>query len=179
MGNICGQYGIYLVKRHPIDFARYWIWPNAFRYFEPPAEIFRMNSPYFFLFRNDEYSKIALQYFALKTLMTPWSRISFRTSLLSWYPIFFCVLNVFFCIGFFGFFAMGGPKLTTRDKLRALLTVALLWLTNAAFSIIASGNVLRYQIFSMILQTVFGLVVVDMILRGSPISTSEKDRRIS
>jgi hypothetical protein len=60
MGVLCSGYGSYLIKEHPIDFARYWVWPNTIRYLYPPTEIFSMNSPFFL--RSDGLGKMATQF---------------------------------------------------------------------------------------------------------------------
>jgi hypothetical protein len=161
MGFTCGQYGAYLLKRHPFEFARYWIWPNSRRYIYPPAEVFQMYTPYFL--RNDEFGKMATQLFDIKTLTVAWPLINLRTSLLSWYPLFFALLNSFFIITLFGFCVFGGLKTKDRANSYVLFTVALLWICNAGFSIIASSIVLRYQIFIMIVQVAFGLVLADFV----------------
>jgi hypothetical protein len=161
MGFTCGQYGSYLLKRHPIEFARYWMLPNTFRYIYPPAEVFQMYSPYYF--RDDEFGKMATQLFDIKTLTVAEPLISLRTSLLSGYPLFFGLLNVFFVLTFIGFCAFGGMKMKNRANLYMFFTIALLWICNAGFSITASSIVLRYQIFIMIVLVAFGLVLADFV----------------
>jgi hypothetical protein len=136
-----------------------------------------MYTPYFL--RNDEFGKMALQLFDLKTLTVPWARINFRTALLSFYPVFFCVLNLFFILSLIGFFFFGGTGRATQANLYILLLATALWLCNAGFSIIASSIVLRYQVFVMIVQFVFGLVMVELILSDSRNKPLKKPLRAS
>lgn len=172
MGFTCGQYGAYLISHHPVAFARYWIWPNSIRYIDPPAEVFQKYTPYFL--PHDEFGKMASQWFDLKTLTIPWPLIRLRTSLLSFYPVFFALLNLFFVLACIGFCLFGGLKKTNKANLYVLLTVAILWICNATFSITASSIVLRYQVFIMIVQLVFSLVLADAIYRDSDRKTATR-----
>jgi hypothetical protein len=166
MGVICSGYGAYLVRRHPLDFARYWMLPNAVRYFYPPTEIFSMYSPY--IFRQDEFGKMAMQLFDLKTLAVGLPLINLRTSLLSYYPSFFMLLNLFFVFAFTGFCLFGGLKKTNGFKLYTIGLIAVLWTCNFFFAVTASCIVLRYQIFIMIVEFPFALVLTDFIYRNNP-----------
>jgi hypothetical protein len=165
MGYLCGQYGSCLIKTHPFAFVKYWIWPNSQRYFLPPAEVFQMYSPYYL--RDDEFGQMAKQLFDLQTLAVPMPLINFRTALLSTYPLFFTLLNLFFIMSYIGFFALGAAKTKTKMQVSVFITIALLWLCNAGFSITASSIVLRYQIFIMIVQFVFGLILADTLYRDN------------
>ena len=164
LGVMYTQYGNYLIREDPVAYVRYWIVPNSERYFYPPAEIFSKYSPYFL--RQDEFGKIAKQLFDLRTLTVGWSLINFRTNLLSYYPLFFLLSNVFFILSFFGFFLLGGFKAITRENAAILISIGILWLCNLCFSITASCVVLRYQIFIMIVQFAFALVLAGFIVRA-------------
>lgn len=160
MGIICSAYGSYLIKKHPLDFMRYWIGPNTIRYLYPPTEIFSMNSPYFL--RDDDLGQMARQTFDLKTLTVRWPLIQFRTNLLSFYPLFFTMLNLYFVAVFLGFCVFGSLK-TNRIQSLILLAIAFLWVCNLGFSITASCVVLRYQLFIMIIQFAFAVLLTDYI----------------
>jgi hypothetical protein len=165
MGFRYSQYGSYLIRKHPLAFVEYFVWPNTIRYLFPPMEVFSKPSAYYL--RRDEFGQMAKQFFGLKTLTVARPLIQFRTDLLSYYPMFFLLLNVFFVLAMVGFFLFGGLKQTDKPNLYIVGTIAFLWLCNLVFSITASCVVLRYQIFIAILELAFGLVLTDFIWRNS------------
>ena len=170
MGILCSDYGSYLIKEHPIDFIQFWVWPNSIRYLYPPTEIFSMNSPYFL--RSDDLGKMAGELLDVKTLSAAWPLINFRTSLLSFYPLFFTLENVFFLLAITGFFLFGGLKKMNKRQLFVILSVGTLWFFNLAFSVTASCIVLRYQIFIMIVEFGFGLLLTEFIWQNSDSKSS-------
>jgi len=165
-GYTYSEYGGFLIKRYPVEFLRYWAFPNSIRYFYPPTEMFSKLSPY--IFRPDEYGKTATQLFGIRTLAVNWPLIHLQMTLTSWYPMFFMLLNLSFVLAFIGFYFFGGLKMGNKVSLYVLLFITLLWLCNLCFSALAACTVLRYQIFIMLVEFPFVLLLADFIYQGIP-----------
>jgi hypothetical protein len=161
MGVECEAYGSYLVRQYPLEFARYYIWPNTIRYFSPPTEIFSANSTFFL--RPDDLGDIARQFIDVKTLSVDWNLIKLRNILLWWYPILFTCLNALLIVGFGGFCLFGGFKKSDRRYEYIHLLIIFLWVLNFIFSVVAASVVLRYELFIFVVMFVFGLLLADFI----------------
>ena len=165
MGAYCGEYGSYLLRKYPLQFARYFVCPNIIRYVLPPREIFTHVTPYYL--RTDELGQVASKWFGLTTLTIPASRINFRTTIISPYPIFIALIHLAFILGFIGFILFGGFKKVTKTHSRIILAIGALWLCDFGFSVTASAIVLRYQIFMMIVEFTFAILFMDFIYHNS------------
>jgi hypothetical protein len=161
MGALYSAYGAYLIRKHPIAYARYWVWPNTIRFFSPPTEIYSMFSPYYF--RDDDFGRMTRELFHIGTLAASRVAINFRTALLGWYPLVFLLLNLFFVLAVIAFCGMGFIPRTGRAERQSIFFAVLLWLANLGFSVTASCVVLRYQLFSMIVMACFSLLLAEKI----------------
>ncbi|WP_317505175.1 hypothetical protein [Flavitalea sp. BT771] len=164
MGAYCGEYGSYLVCKYPLQYVRYFVWPNLIRYFAPPTEIFWYPSPYYL--RDDAIGQIASQWFRLHTLSVDQSYIDFRNSVLSPYPIIIAIVHVIFIASVVGFFLFRGHKKVMKPVFNIVLAVACVWICDLLFSVSAAAVVLRYQIFVMILEFAFAVQFIDYICRN-------------
>lgn len=169
VGGTYGGYGAWMIRQHPFQYARYFVWPNTIRYFNPPPEIFAMYSPYFL--RSDELGGMARQLFDLKTLTVGIGLINFRTALLSEYPLLFLLINLAFVLSIIGFCGLKGRA---KQMTAVVFLGALLWLANLAFSVTASCVVLRYQVFIMVIAFAFSAVMIDFIYRYKGPEIGEK-----
>lgn len=161
MGQLCAAYGAYLIRQHPASYFHYYVLPNTIRYLWPPSEVFSTYSPFFL--RSDEFGKMAVQSFHLKTLTVSAGLINFRTSILSYFPTMFGLLNLFLVLGVIGFLLFRGPKNTCRTNLYILSTIAALFLCNFLFSITSASIVFRYQLFMLIVLFVFDVLLLEMV----------------
>jgi hypothetical protein len=159
MGELCSRYGSEIIKSHPLAFLHYWAGPNAIRYMYPPAEIFAKYSPYFL--RQDDFGQLARKALGVRTLTVGMGLIRFRTRLLSFYPVFFMLLNIWFILACLGFWIVGGGKRADKSFLQTVYVIFFLWLCNFMFSVTASCIVLRYQILIMIVEFGFCLALME------------------
>jgi hypothetical protein len=168
-GAFLGAYGSWLVRRHPLEFSRYYVAPNLLRYGCPPTEVFGYLSPYYL--PSSGFGSMAANWFHLTTLTVPGSYINFRTSLLSMYPIFIALTHVAFILGFLGVLIIGRFRTFKSQTKKVFLTIALLWLLDMGFSASASGIVMRYLVFSHIMELAFALLFLDLIYYQGEIKT--------
>jgi len=154
-------YGSYLVRKYPVDYLRWFLWPSSIRYAVSPTEIFSTLTPFFL--RDDYLGKEARQWFGLKTLMVSPAYINLRTSILSPYPIILGLIHLAFLFGLVGFTVFGGFKKLDRINSSIVIVVAGFWVCDLFFKITAGAVVLRHQLFLMILEYAFALLFIGYI----------------
>jgi hypothetical protein len=162
-GSLYGEYGFWLVRNHPISYFRYYTGPNLFRYGMPPSEIFEYLTPYYL--RSDDFGQLAVEWFNLRTLKVPDGYIRFRTALLSNCPIIIVAIHVIFVLYLFSFLLSRARRSLSWEYKTTISCIGILWLTDCLFNATASGIVMRYLIFTVIMEFSFALVLLDFLYR--------------
>lgn len=149
-------YGKYIIKRHPVAFARYFMLPNAGNYFLPPMEklelynlgkdVMASSVVFWFDYPDNKLSVISkdLQGYVLLPL-----------------PFLFLFLNMYGLWCLFTFIKKGGFKTTSSAFQYTILLVTAFLVLNFCFSVFANIVVMRYQIFPMIVCLVYVLLLTD------------------
>jgi len=161
MGSLCSSYGAYLIRKYPLQYCRWFIWPNTIRYAFTPTEVFSSVTPFFL--RPDALGQEASQWFGLKTLTVSWDYINLRTVILSPYPLFLGLTHLAFFMGLLGFSLLRYYKTVGRAQKAIVVVVAGFWLCDLFFKVAAGGVVLRHQMFLMILEFAFAVLFFDLI----------------
>jgi hypothetical protein len=158
------SYGIYIIRKYPAAFTRYFLFPNLFRYMAPPGEIF--GSPWAFEWREVYGGEYVRKLFKLNTITTPSSSIKLSLDILNLYPSIMAIVHGAFILGLLGFTIFGG--FTRIDKLNTyyVLFIVGLWVCDFVFSIFSAGIVLRYQLSVMIPEMAAGLYFFDYVSRN-------------
>jgi hypothetical protein len=154
-----GEYGSWLIRQYPGAYARYFLWPNTIRYALPTLEIFQALSPFYL--RDDELGIPAREWFGLKTLTPPTYFINLRTRIFSFYPIISLLILLAFTLGIAGFLALRGWRKVSRPILYSLSLVAMLWLGNLVFNVVAAAVVFRYLVFIMVVGFAYSLILLE------------------
>ena len=153
---VFGQYGLYLIKRHPLAFARYYLLVNTKNYFLPPLEKLEIYN-----LGQDEIAPIAAFWFGFPNLkVTSVSKI-LQGNVLLLYPGLFMILNIYFGWNLYMFIRRKGFKMAERHFFYTVALISLFVLLNAGFSIFANIIVIRYQVFPMIVCLSFSLLLTD------------------
>lgn len=176
MGALCSAYGTYLVRKYPLEFCRYFLWPNITRYALTPTEVFWY--PTSFYLRTDRLGQMAIQWFGVRTLAVNPLYINLRTSILSPYPVFLGLTHLAFILGLVGFALLGGIKTASRVNLHIVRSVAVFWLCDLFFKVTAGAIVLRHQLFLMILEFAFALLFIDFIYHNSDANPHHSGRKV-
>jgi hypothetical protein len=163
MAPLYTDYGTYLIRKYPLSFARWFLWPNLQRYAMPPQEIYMTLTPFFL--RPDELGPEATRWFGLTTLMAKPAYINFRLQFTSLYPISFGLVHLCFVLGLLGFLLNKGWRRIGNPYNHCLLVIIFLWSCDLAFSLTAAAIVMRYQIFMVILEVAFSLFFLEYIHR--------------
>jgi protoporphyrinogen oxidase len=159
VGDMYGQYGKFLIKKHPTDFVRYFIWQNALWYFAPLPEclpVFNRN--------YDTVPQVVASWFNYKSTKVRCADkeiklVKYYTMLLSGANIIFLMLIIWTLFSRNQFF------LNSRYS-KALRLAVTIWLFNIGFSVMAAPVVLRYQLFTMVLLVSLGAVVMEILLKS-------------
>ncbi|MES1218635.1 MAG: hypothetical protein ABUT20_24235, partial [Bacteroidota bacterium] len=153
------QYSLFLIKKYPIEFVRYFIWPNMIRYIMPPSEflaLYNMNS--------DSVGILAKNWFSYKSQSVKTNYKGLPGQVFSIMPTFCLVVNFLFLIALSWYIVVHRKLLDSNKSLsKAVQLTASLWLFNFLFSILASPVVLRYQLFPIFVYLTFSLILIDIV----------------
>lgn len=159
MGPLFGDYGLYIIRQYPMEFAIHYLWLNALNYYAPPVEFLeRYNSG------QDSVNTIAKSWFGYKSRRVEAKVKNAEAFTLAVYPILTGVMNVMFLCGLVCFVLLGGFR--ARVLFRKIILIAIvLWAANAGFTIFASPAALRFQSFPVILVSIFSLLLFDWMVQ--------------
>jgi protoporphyrinogen oxidase len=159
MAPLYADYGLYLIKKHPVDFAKNYLLPNTIKYYVPPIEFLGQYN-----MKSDSVGQLAKTWFGYKS-----ERIKAYTKELKSFGAFSTIntiINLSFILGFFGFILFDGLRQANQKVCRSTFVIAALWVINISFSVLASPIVLRYQIFLMIVSFTFSVMFVDYLIKA-------------
>lgn len=155
MGPLYQAYGIYIIKQYPMQFARYFLWPNANKYYAPPVEFLES-----FNSGKDSVTLVAKSWFGYKTKKLTLRMKDKKTWVLDFYPILSGVINlVMLCCLVCYLLLKGWQYNTTLSK--GILIGGTIWILNAGFTIFASSAALRFQSFPIMLTLIMAAMLID------------------
>jgi len=153
---IFGQYGLYLIKRHPLAFARHFLLVNSKNYFLPPLEKLEIYN-----LGQDEIWPMGVFWFDLPSPKIKSISKTLQGNLLILYPAFFMILNLYFMWSLFQFVRRKTFQFAHRYFTYAILLISGFVFLNFAFSVFANIIVIRYQVFPMIICLSFSMLLTD------------------
>lgn len=166
VGPVFDQYGSYLVKKHPVAFAQYYLWPNTVNYFVPIGEMMNGRNP-----GDDRIDKKVAQWFHYKsTRLQTFVPVPVRRTLVSVFAYLSGLFNLVF-LAIAAIALLKQRRLVQDNITRFTILVTAYWVTNFIFSIATSPLIMRYQFFPMIVTTGFALALLSNVL---PIVFSKK-----
>lgn len=157
MGPFYKEYGLYIIKRYPWQFAKYFIWPNSHKYYAPPVEFLQVYNG-----GKDSVPQLARTWFGYKNGKL-WTRTKDpEVTVLNYYPILSGIINIVMLFGLIFYSLLNG--FNRNNYLRsAIILGGTVWLLNAAFTISASSAALRFQSFPILISTIFSFLIIDWI----------------
>lgn len=174
MGPFYKEYGIYIIKKYPLYFLRYFAWPNSNKYYAPPIEFLQSYNT-----SKDNVTKQTQNWFGYQSREVYTRMNSGKTWVLNFYPILTGVINVVMFFGLLYYIILKGWQYNKVFH-RTIVIATTVWLFNAGFTIFASSAALRFQSFPVVLTTTFTLLLVDwMIQLVKSMSVANKQHRIS
>ncbi|MFC6100863.1 NAD(P)/FAD-dependent oxidoreductase [Olivibacter domesticus] len=153
------KYGAYIIQEYPGVFVKYYIIPNALKYYAPPVEFLEKYNT-----GVDSVHQIAQVFFGYKTNKIKSHFKDSKVSILNYYPILAGAVNVIFLFGFISFVILKGYQHRPALWKVILLTMAL-WFVNFGFSVFASPIALRFQLFPIICLLSINFLIIDHMIK--------------
>jgi hypothetical protein len=155
MGPFYSSYGLYIIKKYPMHFLRYFVWPNSGRYFSPPLE--------FLEYYNGGKSTVkesAVKWFGYTNNQVRTRMKSGKVSVLQPYPYLVSLTNIFMLLGLLSYLLLKGRQYSPTFN-KCILLAGFVWIANAGFTIFAASAALRFQSFPTSLSIIFSLLLID------------------
>lgn len=160
---IFGQYGLHLIKKYPIAYARYFMLVNTKNYFLPPLEKLEVYN-----LGMDEIWPIAAYWFDYPSLKIKSVSKTLQGTLLFVFTGLFMALNIYFMGGLFMFFRRKGLETADRFYRNTIFFISVFLLLNFCFSVFANIIVIRYEVFPMIVFLAFSMLLTDYLEQSVP-----------
>jgi hypothetical protein len=170
IGPFYADYGAYIIKQYPLYYARYFLWPNATKYYAPPVEFLETYNS-----GKDSVISIAKTWFGYKSKKVTTRVKDLNISTLNFYPILTGVMNVVLLCSLACFIMLNGFRNNSPIR-KGLLLGTSIWLINAGFTIFASSAALRFQAFPIMLVCTFALLLIDCLWRLAVSMESSKQK---
>ncbi|MEP7371738.1 MAG: hypothetical protein ABI675_00020 [Chitinophagaceae bacterium] len=155
MGPMFKDYGIQIIRRYPLHFVRYFLWPNAQQYYAPPVEFLgQYNSG------QDSAAMFAQVWFKYNGPKVYTRVKDNEVRILNFYPILSGLINVVMLCALVCYVALNGRKQKGNFRI-GILMGGIMWLLNAGFTIFASSAALRFQSFPLMLTTIFTVYLLE------------------
>jgi hypothetical protein len=152
------QYGYHLVRKHPLAFGRYYLWPSAKSYFNTPLDVYAVYNE-----GRTDVDSVAMKWFGYKGTRVKVASSSIQGKLLSWIPVLYIFLNLGFLLSSLLLLPVRGLRRRFPQFILCYRLAAAYLLANAAFCIFASPTVLRYQVLPVILLFMFGICALHFV----------------
>jgi hypothetical protein len=159
MGPLYKNYGLQIIKKYPLHFLRYFIWPNARKYYAPPIEFLEVYNS-----GNNHVSPEAKTWFGYKSTKVNVRMKTANVRVLDYYPFLSGIINLFMLFGLLYYCLLKGWQYNQVFS-SMILMAGFVWLLNAGFTIFASSAALRFQSFPIILTTLFTLLLIDWMVQ--------------
>ena len=159
MGPYYKEYGLFIIKQYPYEFLRYFIWPNAIKYYAPPVEFLEQ-----FNSGQKAIAPIAQLWFKYKSNKIYTKTPDIENKLLSPYPILSGTINAILLLCFSSYLLLAYNTLN-QTLGKGIAIAFLLWLTNAIFTISASSAALRFQSFPLVISFYYCTILVDWLVK--------------
>lgn len=152
------EYGIELIKTYPFEFSKFFLFPNALKFYTPPVEYLKSYST-----GVDSVKPIAQLWFNYKSNKLDTIFKDYNVNVLNFYPIWIGMLNILFILTLLTSFVI---KINHPFKHFKKLTILVfsLWIFNFSFSIIVSPIALRFQLFPTIIISSYLIIYVEKFL---------------
>lgn len=155
MGPFYSSYGLYIIKKYPMHFLRYFIWPNSKKFIAPPVEFlenYNMGSP--------TVPKSVVQWFGYTNNQVKTRMKNGKVWILQYYPYFITIANLIMLLMLLSYLALKGWQYNPAFN-KSIMLAGLAWVGNAAFTIFAASPALRFQAFPALLTVTFSLLLID------------------
>jgi hypothetical protein len=159
MGPFYKEYGLYVIRKYPFYYIRYFALPNASKYYAPPVEFLGLYNS-----GSDYVTPEAKEWFGYKSDKVKTRTKSNKVFMLDFLQILSGIINVLMVCTIVCYAMLKGWKYGDAFK-KAVLLGSIVWLLNAVFTIGASSAALRFQSFPILLVTTFTVLLIDWMVQ--------------
>lgn len=167
MSPLYASYGRYLIQQHPVCFIRYYLWPNAIKYYAPPTKFMGVYN-----LGDETVDPIIVTWFGWKNNKVSPRYKNTTIIITEFFTILIAVVNLVFILSFIGFLCLRGFSRCTSYSASILWWMFAVWVGNMIFSVFSAPIELRYQLFPVIITFAFMILLIECIIREMP-STRE------
>lgn len=155
------DYGSFLIRSYPIEFTKFYLIPNAIKYYAPPVEFLDHYST-----NVDSVNETAKIWFDYKSNKIRCYFKDFKVTVLDFYPVLTGTMNVVLVFSLISFIILRGYR-KHRELKKGLTLLAALWAVNFGFSVFASPIALRFQLFPIIISLAFTFLLVEFLIKAA------------
>ncbi|HWB90402.1 MAG TPA: hypothetical protein VG605_01060 [Puia sp.] len=165
MAPLYADYGKYLIREYPLTYFKYYLVPNAIKFYSPPGEFLDTYN-----MGRDTVGKIIQAWFGYKSKKVRTAFKDFKVNALEFMPILAGTMDAIFLFSLmFTAILNGQDRHSMLSKI--ILLAGILWLMNFGFSVLASPVTLRYQLFGIVITSIFSVLLVDQIYKKAFVDT--------
>jgi hypothetical protein len=147
-GRIYHDYGLFLIRRHPWAYLRYYVLQGVDWFIHPKVDITNV-----FPEGGVEVLAETREWFGYPSNWQPCSSGKFYS--ITYFPTVVTVLNVLFILSVIGFFYYGCYKTAGKNFNQLVILAAVFWVANFVFVVFTAPNLLRYALSTMIINLAF------------------------
>ncbi|SEW53927.1 hypothetical protein [Chitinophaga arvensicola] len=155
------DYGSFLIKNYPIEFMKFYLIPNAIKYYSPPVEFLDHYNT-----NIDSVNETAKVWFDYKSNKVKCYFKDFQVTTLDFYPVLTGTMNVVLVFSLISFVLLRGYKHNEELK-KGLVLLATLWAVNFGFSVFASPIALRFQLFPILISLSFTFLLIEFLVKAA------------
>lgn len=142
LGPVYNRFGASVIAQQPFAYIKYFVAPNAKRYFIPVMEAYSEYNE-----GRDTMAKVAAKYYGYSTTKVDAGYATLHKNLLSPWRYLFTIINIFFIIAALVYAITGAYKKHSRLFNQSLLLFGAFYLGNLLFVSAVAPNVFRYHLF--------------------------------
>jgi hypothetical protein len=169
---LMNDYGTFLIRTYPKEFTKYYLIPNALKYYAPPIEFLSTYST-----GVDSVQLIAKVWFEFKSNKLWTYSKDLKVNVLNFYPVLTGTMNVVLLFSMISFLFLNGYKQHPQLR-KGLLLVVALWGVNFGFSVFASPIALRFQLFPILVSLTFTFLLIEFLIKAAKGSTFKEEPAI-
>jgi hypothetical protein len=162
MGNLYSSYGLWIIKRHPISYLEYFVFPNLLDYYTPPTEFMG-----YYNMGLDSVSPTIVKWFGLNSNKVDNYYKSKTITIAEIYTILIPIINIIFVTSLLSLLSLKTTLIKETPLVKQILQIAfLVWASTLFFSAFTAYIILRYEIFSLVLTLSFAIVCISLIIQN-------------
>jgi hypothetical protein len=159
MGPFYSLYGWQVIKNYPVQFLRYFVWPNSLKYLTPHVEYLG-----YYNWGHSTVPESAWKWFGYKDNQVKTRMKSSKVWILGYYPYLVGITNLIMLLGLFAYILLKGWEYNTTFY-QSILLAGFAWVANAGFTIFLASAALRFQAFSVLLSVTFSLLLIEWMVK--------------